>query len=107
MEQLGIILGFLSLVILIINFYKISNDKLRHWPIYVILGFSFPILTLVSEYALVRKWVIEEDWSALMDVIPTMYYALIIFVIAMILLNSLSLYKYLKKVFKIKRMINL
>ena len=51
------------------------------------LGLSFTALTVVADYSMVSDWVKAEDWSALMDVVPTMAAALWVLTIASVLLN--------------------
>ena len=36
-------------------------------------AFAFTALTLLSEYAMVVSWVQAEDWSTLLDVVPSMF----------------------------------
>ncbi|MFI3312828.1 MAG: hypothetical protein R3Y62_02990 [Eubacteriales bacterium] len=56
-------------------------------------GISLTALTACSFYAQNKTWVIHEDWSALMDVVPAASTMLWIFVILSILINSISLIK--------------
>ena len=51
------------------------------------IGLSFTALTLVAEYNMVSNWVDVEDWSALLDVVPTMSTLLWLLTIISILLN--------------------
>ena len=44
-------------------------------------------LTLLMEYRLVVGWVSKEDWSALLDVAPSMFSILTGYVILMLLAN--------------------
>jgi hypothetical protein len=61
------------------------------------LSLSLTALTMCAEYEMVRGWVLREDWSALMDVIPTVGQMLWTLVIASILINSISLFVKPKK----------
>ncbi len=45
----------------------------------------FTVLTLLLEYRQVYRWVMQEDWSALMDVVPTMHNVLCGYVILVFL----------------------
>lgn len=47
----------------------------------------FTALTLVAQYSEVSNWVKVEEWSSLLDVVPTMEKALWILTIISILLN--------------------
>lgn len=53
---------------------------------------SLTALTLCAEYGLINRWVLKEDWSALVDVVPGMNKALWFLVIASILINGISLF---------------
>ena len=53
---------------------------------------AFVTLTLLLEYRWVAVWVNKEDWSALMDVIPSMSSSLITYVIIMLLANIGALF---------------
>lgn len=44
--------------------------------------------TLLLQYQMVLEWVNKEDWSALMDVVPSMFIVLCGYVIIMILANA-------------------
>lgn len=54
-------------------------------------SFAFVSLTLLMEYRMVADWVKEEDWVALLDVVPTMFWALTGYVIIMILANIIPI----------------
>ena len=55
------------------------------------LSLSLTALTLCAMYSMDAQWVIKEDWSALMDVVPTMSRYLWGLVIASIALNGITL----------------
>jgi len=48
---------------------------------------SFMALTVLMEYRLVLDWVNKSDWSALMDVVPSMFKMLTGYVILLLLAN--------------------
>ena len=52
-----------------------------------ICSLSFVAITLLMQYQFVLKWVNKEDWSALMDVVPSMFMVLCGYVIIMIIAN--------------------
>ena len=67
-----------------------SQEKLRaYW--FSILGLVFTVLTLLAGYQLVSNWVKREDWSALLDVVPSMFTILTIYVITMLTANIIAL----------------
>ncbi|MFT3985794.1 MAG: hypothetical protein QM697_17985 [Lachnospiraceae bacterium] len=51
----------------------------------------FTALTLLMEYRLVLEWVNRNDWSALMDVVPSMFGILTGYVIIMFAANAWAL----------------
>jgi len=80
-----VILGIIALIATIINLYMYGTGK--DYKLAMAMGLSFTALTLVAEYRMVSDWVKAEDWSALLDVVPTMETALWILTILSILLN--------------------
>jgi uncharacterized membrane protein YozB (DUF420 family) len=48
---------------------------------------SFTILTFLMGYRQILYWVNREDWTALMDVVPSTYNMFVGFAIALILAN--------------------
>ena len=46
---------------------------------------SFVTSTLIMEYRMVLNLVKKEDWSALLDVVPTMFIVLCVYVIILLL----------------------
>ena len=80
-----IIFGFIAIVATFMNFSRYAAGKSH--TLAMALGLSFTALTLVAFYSMVAVWVEAEDWSALMDVVPTMTVALWVLTIGSILLN--------------------
>lgn len=80
-----VILGIIAIGATFINLYMYGTG--RDYKLAMAMGLSFTSLTLVAEYRMVSGWVEMEDWSALLDVVPTMETALWIFTIISILLN--------------------
>ncbi len=74
-----------AIVATFINLYMYKTGK--DYRLAMAVGLSFTALTLVAEYRLVSNWVKVEDWSALLDVVPSMEKALWFLTIASILLN--------------------
>ena len=52
---------------------------------------AFVAITLLMQYRMVLHWVNKEDWSALMDVAPSMSTILCGYVIVMLLANAVIL----------------
>ena len=77
-----IIFGSLSIICTLMS-------CLSYW--FSILGLVFTVLTLLAGYQLVSNWVKHEDWSALLDVVPSMFTILTIYVITMLTANIIAL----------------
>ena len=80
-----LIFGVIAIVATFINLYMYKTGK--DYKFAMAMGLSFTALTLVAGYSMVSDWVKVEDWSALLDVVPTMGTALWILTIISILLN--------------------
>ena len=65
-----ILLGFIALIATCINLYLYRVG--REYKLAMAMALSFTALTLVAQYSMVFNWVKKEDWSALLDVVPTM-----------------------------------
>lgn len=59
----------------------------KNYKLAMAMGLSFTALTLVADYSMVSNWVKAEDWSALLDVVPTMEIAFWVLTSISILLN--------------------
>lgn len=79
------ILGVVAITATYINLYLYATGK--DYKLAMAMGLSFTALTLVAEHSMVSSWVKAEDWSALLDVVPTMAAALWVLTIISILLN--------------------
>lgn len=90
-----IILGIIAIAATFINLYMYKSGK--DYKLAMAIGLSFTALTLCSEYSLVSGWVKVEDWSALLDVVPTMKIGLWILTIISIALNITPILLELKK----------
>lgn len=80
-----VILGVIAIAVTFFNLYLYSAGK--DYKLAMAMGLSFTALTLCAEYSMVSNWVAVEDWGALMDVVPTMEWALWFLTIVSILLN--------------------
>lgn len=54
---------------------------------------SFVVITLLMEYKMVVNWVDKEDWSAMLDVVPSMFPVLCGYVILLLLANGVVIVK--------------
>ena len=79
------ILGLIAITATCINLYMYATGK--DYKLAMAMGLSFTALTVVADYSMVSNWVKAEDWSALLDVVPTMAAALWVLTILSISLN--------------------
>ena len=89
-----LILGLIAIVTTFINLYMYKTG--RDYKLAMAMGLSFTALTLCAEHSLVSNWVKGEDWSALLDVVPTMDKALWVLTIASVLLNIAPIFLEIK-----------
>lgn len=85
-----IFLGIVAIITAILNVIWTIRQKDTKWLQFISLAFT--ALTICAQYSMVKKWVLEEDWSALLDVVPSMTSVLWIFVFASIVTNSIALF---------------
>ncbi|WKA60319.1 hypothetical protein QWY16_09510 [Planococcus shenhongbingii] len=79
------LLGLIAITATCINLFMYATGK--EYKLAMAMGLSFTALTVVADYSMVSDWVRAEDWSALMDVVPTMAAALWVLTILSISLN--------------------
>ncbi len=72
-------------------FLNLLNQKRGLY--YSFVSLSLTALTLYAFYADSSRRVLQEDWSGLMDIMPTMSTALWGCTVALILINSISLFR--------------
>ncbi len=84
-------LGIAAVIMAILNVVWTGKNRDAKW--FRFASLSLTALTLCAFYQADAQWVLNEDWSALMDVVPTMSKALWGLTIASILINSISLFK--------------
>ena len=88
-----IIFGIGAIITALLNIMNFKNKA----KIFRFLSMSFTSLTVCAFYADGAGRVIEEDWSGLMDTMPTIAKALWLCVGVSIAINSISLIKSYKK----------
>lgn len=88
------ILGLIAIAATFLNLFMYATGKDYKWA--MAMGLSFTALTVAADYSMVADWVKVEDWSALLDVVPTMAAALWVLTILSILLNTAPLLLELK-----------
>ena len=85
-----LLLELIAIIFAILNVIWTLKHKDAKWFRYFSL--SFTILTLCAEYSQVSQWVVKEDWSALLDIVPYMQDSFWVLAIASILINGVSLF---------------
>lgn len=85
-----IIFGIISAVFCVIGWIMTVKHSSRA-PCAVACSLAFVSLTLLMEYKMVLNWVNKEGWSALLDVVPSMFSILTGYVIVMILANIVTI----------------
>lgn len=85
-----ILIGACSVALSVCNLcFAFYRPKYVTWITYIAL--SFVCFELVSEYNMVNQWVIHEDWSALMDVVPSMNGVVFCYAMIMVIGNGIAL----------------
>ncbi len=54
---------------------------------------AFVIVTLLIQHKMVLNWVNKEDWTALMDVMPSMFVILCVYAIVLIVANFIAIFE--------------
>lgn len=81
-----ILFGTASIVFTALNLWlSFRSHRLAGWT--SLCALSFTALTILAQYFLINNWVRKEDWTALMDVVPTMNNSLSAYVLLMIFIN--------------------
>ena len=85
-----IISGAISIVYCIVAWLMVTaRNQKAAWA--AANSLSFVALTLLGQYKLVFDYVNKEDWSALMDTVPGMIGILSVYVLIMLLANSIAI----------------
>ena len=82
-----IVCGIISIIFCIMAWIWTIN-KNKKAILFSMCSLSFVTSTLIMEYRMVLNLVKKEDWSALMDVVPSMFSILCGYVVIMLLAND-------------------
>lgn len=93
-----LLFGVIAIIATFVNLYLYIKGKNYHLA--MAIGLSFTSLTLVASYNMVSDWINNQDWVALLDVVPTMSRAFWILTIISILLNIMPIFLTLNKKIK-------
>ena len=85
-----LLFGLIAIISAILNVIRAMQHRDAKWFRHISL--SFTVLTVCSGYSRLSDWVLREDWSALLDVAPSMANMYWTLAIASILINSVSLF---------------
>ena len=84
-----IVCGVIS-VIFCVTAWILTINKIKKA---ILASMSFVAITLLMEYKMVVNWVDKEDWSAMLDVVPSMFPVLCGYVILLLLANGVVIVK--------------
>ena len=87
-----IVCGIISIIFCIMAWIWTIN-KNKKAILSSMCSLSFVTSTLIMEYRMVLNLVKKEDWSALLDVVPTMFIVLCVYVIILLLANIVVIVK--------------
>lgn len=87
-----IVCGIISVIFCIMAWIWTIN-KNKKAILFSMCSLSFVTSTLIMEYRMVLNLVKKEDWSALLDVVPTMFIVLCVYVIILLLANIVVIVK--------------
>ena len=82
--------GISAIITAILNVIWTLRHREAKW--FRFLSLTFTIFTVCAFYAQAAQWVLVEDWSALMDVLPSVSKMLWFLTIASVLINGISLF---------------
>ena len=83
--------GITAIITAILNVIWTLRHREAKW--FRFLSLSLTVFTACSFYAQAAHWVLAEDWSALMDVLPTTSNMLWSLTVTSVAINSISLFK--------------
>ena len=82
--------GISAIITAIMNVISTLRHREAKW--FRFLSLTFTIFTVCAFYAQAAQWVLVEDWSALMDVLPSVSKMLWFLTIASVFINGISLF---------------
>lgn len=82
--------GISAIITAILNVIWTLRHREAKW--FRFLSLTFTIFTVCAFYAQAAQWVLVEDWSALMDVLPSVSKMLWFLTIASVFINGISLF---------------
>lgn len=83
--------GITAIITAILNVIWTLRHREAKW--FRFSSLAFTVFTLCAFYAQAAHWVLIEDWSALMDVLPSTSNVLWFLTVTSVVINSISLFK--------------
>ena len=80
-------------MIFCVTAWILTINKIKKAIFASMCSLSFVAITLLMEYKMVVNWVDKEDWSAMLDVVPSMFPVLCGYVILLLLANGVVIVK--------------
>ncbi len=88
-----IITGLIAFVLVLTNLAFVFKNYYKYTNVLVFSSLSMGLITMLIEYNMVKQWALNNDVTALLDVLPTMNTVLIWSIVIGILLNGIVVYK--------------
>lgn len=85
-----LLFGAASILFTLFHAYT-ALDRKRGTDVMAFAAFGCTALTLFFEYRMVGRWVAAEDWTALMDVVPSSSNMLTVYTLLLVLVNGILL----------------
>ena len=82
--------GITAMITAMLNVIWTLRQREAKW--FRFLSLSFTVFTVCAFYTQAAQWVLIEDWSALMDVLPSVSKMLWFLTIASVFINGISLF---------------
>lgn len=87
-----IVCGVISVIFCVMAWIMTMN-KNKNAVFASMFSLLFVAITLLMEYKMVVSWVNKEDWSAILDVVPSVFPVLCGYVILLLLANGVVIVK--------------
>lgn len=84
--------GLVAFIAAIANLMYITRNEYKYCNILVFISLTAGLLALLGEYSLINGWIVKEDFSAMLDIFPSMYGIVRAAVSVGIVLNGIAVY---------------
>lgn len=86
-----VVFGVGAIITALLNVVWMLFHRETKW--FRFISLSLTALTVCAFYSRAGRWVLAEDWSALMDVVPSVSVILWILTAASVIINGMSLFQ--------------